>query len=672
MGCGTSKVQHASSRPAHNGQGGGNPAHKKGEQAGLSKKDSSSDRYIAPARISTEIRGASGLQLVVEDVSPNPSNGEAAMLAAKAGAGKAGVVEDTTSVTTHAKQEKGGKPGAQPNGAPARDSGGRGHLGGGMGALPPELRASEAVSTVSQGPPIGSGFLIPLDDDDDPRRYRMRGSYGRKLYAGGAKMQTLSQDQFRVIKDRKVTGDFTVMKTIGHGSFGSVKLLRSTTTSKIYAGKYMFKPNNAKFSDGDFDEEEIMNEISTMQRLKHSNVVRLYRVYDENDQYVMVLQYAKGGELFQRIRQEKKYTEFDAARAMVDLLAGLVYLHENGIAHRDLKPENLLYASEAKDSDLLIADFGFAKMRDGAKMFTTFCGSPVYMAPEIIGGRFSQDPHERKHRFYDIECDIWSAGVILYILLCGYPPFLGRNSNMTMRKIRRGVYSFPDNDWGMISDEAKDLVSQMLVMNPVDRISADTALLHPWIVKHAFKRLSEKRKELANTLQVDLLRRLDKVKRDESFDEDSSDSVSLSTISNMSQVDRKKESIIEEKGQQQQGEEENDGKRGSITSSGQSMLRRRLSQGAIDVVSLDTEVSKAKAHKRLSMEDMLESAAGALGGRGGEEGGQDVAVVSPLRNPLDEKKKRIAAVKADGNVFYASKKVLPSVVAGALGGRMKR
>jgi len=353
------------------------------------------------------------------------------------------------------------------------------------------------------------------------------------------RMEKAYPNGFLYLKGHSFKEDFTELSVIGAGSFGSVKLVRLQTGASagtLCAAKSMWRQGSDNFKKGSLKETEVRNEISTMAALDHPNIVRLYRAYEEADQYTLIMQYARGGELFSRIKKKRRFTEVDASIVMVDLLAALAYLHEKDIAHRDLKPENLLYETEEENSRLLIADFGFAKMKSEARLFSTFCGSPVYIAPEVIGGRFSMEPQEAKrHRRYGVECDLWSAGVILYILLCGYPPFFGRSSNITMRKIRSGIYTFPDKDWKCIDPGAKDLISRLLVMNPKGRMSASEALTHEWISSKAGDRLGVARRELRESLGYDLLHVLGSEKEMELHTPDVEEMADLSTIDNMSQ-----------------------------------------------------------------------------------------------------------------------------------------
>mmetsp|Transcript_49152 Transcript_49152/g.119111 ORF Transcript_49152/g.119111 Transcript_49152/m.119111 type:complete len:232 (-) Transcript_49152:2429-3124(-) len=183
-----------------------------------------------------------------------------------------------------------------------------------------------------------------------------------------------------------------------------------------------------------------------------------------------------GGELFDRIVQKSYYNEKEARDVCLILFDAMHYCHEHQVAHRDLKPENLLLTSESDDSDIKIADFGFAKKVTKPKSLTTQCGTPGYVAPEILEGKA-----------YDTQSDMWSLGVIVYILLGGYPPFIEQNQRELFRKIRKGQYEFHEEYWGQVSDDAKALIKQLLTVDPDKRYDSTKALGNKWIGADAKK-----------------------------------------------------------------------------------------------------------------------------------------------------------------------------------------
>lgn len=213
----------------------------------------------------------------------------------------------------------------------------------------------------------------------------------------------------------------------------------------------------------------MQEEYNVMKQIEHPNVVKLYDMYQSPKKVYMVLELLTGGELFDRIVSKGNYSEQQAAEVMRDLCKALKYLHGKNIVHRDLKPENILYSSPRDDATIKITDFGLAKASNVNNM-STACGTPGYVAPEVL-----------KSKEYGPAVDVWSAGVILYILLCGFPPFYHRDTLELYKQIKKGQYAFPDPYWTDISAEAKDLVQRMLTVNPELRFTPDQVLAHPWI-----------------------------------------------------------------------------------------------------------------------------------------------------------------------------------------------
>ena len=220
------------------------------------------------------------------------------------------------------------------------------------------------------------------------------------------------------------------------------------------------------------DMQDIQREIEIMNMVDHPNVINLFEIFDEPKKMNLVLELVTGGELFDRIVAKGNYSEKDAATCMSQLCQALDYLHTKKIVHRDLKPENLLYASPADDANLKVADFGLARMLTAGDMMKTACGTPGYVAPEVI----------KNKGYAGGSCDMWSAGVILYILLCGYPPFGDDDLPSLLRQIQSGRYHFHKPHWDSVSAGAKDVVRKLLVVDPPKRMTAAQALQHPWIV----------------------------------------------------------------------------------------------------------------------------------------------------------------------------------------------
>jgi len=252
---------------------------------------------------------------------------------------------------------------------------------------------------------------------------------------------------------------------LGEGAFSVVKEGTHKQTSRTFAIKIVTKAKLTKE-----DELALKDEIDVLKELRHKHIIRLYDVFDEPQYYFLVTEQMKGGELFDRVVAKQYYNEKEARDVCKILFEALAYCHGKKIAHRDLKPENLLLQSPNNDRDLKIADFGFAKRCPSVNCLTTQCGTPGYVAPEILEGV----P-------YGTQSDMWSLGVIAYILLGGYPPFIENNQRELFRKIRRGSFEFHEEYWGSVSKDAKKLISSLLTVDPTKRLTAKQALRNKWI-----------------------------------------------------------------------------------------------------------------------------------------------------------------------------------------------
>lgn len=221
------------------------------------------------------------------------------------------------------------------------------------------------------------------------------------------------------------------------------------------------------------DVKAFQQEIKILKTLDHPNVCWTREIFEDRNNYFVVCELMTGGELFDRIVEKEYYTEKEAAVCVADICKALVYCHDRNIVHRDLKPENIMYANMKPDSPVKVVDFGLSTTAaHGAATMKTACGTPEYVAPEVI----SKKPYTNK-------CDMWSVGVIMYILLCGYPPFGEENSKVLYRKIRNADIEFPPEDWNAISKEARALVNSLIVVDISKRLSAKQVLQHPWMVK---------------------------------------------------------------------------------------------------------------------------------------------------------------------------------------------
>ena len=233
------------------------------------------------------------------------------------------------------------------------------------------------------------------------------------------------------------------------------------------------------------------SEINILKELDHPNIVRFYETYIDYKYIHIVMQLWTGGELFDRIVKLEKFSEKDASELMKKILSAVQHLHKHNICHRDLKPENFLFKNNKENAEIKIIDFGLSKkFSKQEENMTTIVGTPFYVAPEVLSGK------------YDTQCDLWSWGVILFVLLCGYPPFDGDSNKDIFRAILKNKLEFDEEEWGNISDEAKDLISKLLVKDPKKRIKIDIALNHPWFEKW------ENTSEDADTFQTEYLKRM--------------------------------------------------------------------------------------------------------------------------------------------------------------------
>lgn len=252
-------------------------------------------------------------------------------------------------------------------------------------------------------------------------------------------------------------------KEIGKGGFSVVYKATERATGKKFAIKRIQKDEEG------VDIELLKREIYIMKKVDHPNILKLYEVFEDDDYFFLVLELVEGLELFDKIVDRGNYSEKDAANIVRQILEAVKYLHDEGIVHRDLKPENLLSAGEGENEVVKVADFGFAK-NFGEEKLVTSCGSPGYVAPEVL----TEDS-------YTNAVDMWSVGVIIYILLSGYPPFYDESPPKIFKKITEAKYDFDDPVWDDISDLAKDLIRKLLVKDPTERLSAKKCLKHPWI-----------------------------------------------------------------------------------------------------------------------------------------------------------------------------------------------
>ena len=298
------------------------------------------------------------------------------------------------------------------------------------------------------------------------------------------------------IKTTSITDEYDVNwnKKLGTGISGPVRIATKRSTGENFAIKVVVDRPKAQ-------QEVQMHWMCS----GHPHVVTLYEVFRNELQFpgesesqsrlLLVLELMDGGELFFRISKQSGFTERQAAATTMQIALAVRHLHNMNIAHRDLKPENLLYKSTSEDSPIKLCDFGFAKLDNGDLMTPQF--TPYYVSPQVLE---AQRRHRRERSSvsvsspytYDKSCDMWSLGVIIYILMCGYPPFYSEHPSSRRaidrnmrRKIMSGTYQFPEREWARVSDRAKDVVKRLLCVDPHERMNIDELVKHPWLTEEA-------------------------------------------------------------------------------------------------------------------------------------------------------------------------------------------
>mmetsp|Transcript_10799 Transcript_10799/g.14013 ORF Transcript_10799/g.14013 Transcript_10799/m.14013 type:complete len:594 (+) Transcript_10799:255-2036(+) len=262
-------------------------------------------------------------------------------------------------------------------------------------------------------------------------------------------------------------------KEMGRGAYGVVRECKERETGNVFAVKSMFKAKIKNLS-------RLKKEIEIMASLSHPNIVTLHEVCEDEKFLHLITPLYTGGDLFQKIVAKGRFCEAEAAEIARQILDAVAYCHGVGVAHRDLKPENLMFESNLPNSPLKVIDFGLAKLNDsGSDHMKSFVGTPYFVDPEVMQKNFTT------------KCDLWSIGIILYILLCGYPPFMGDSDREIFESILYKDVEFMDEDWAHISAEAKDLILCLLQKKSEDRPTADVALSHPWFTTTTGAQISE-------------------------------------------------------------------------------------------------------------------------------------------------------------------------------------
>ncbi|KAJ3126040.1 Serine/threonine-protein kinase 33 [Nowakowskiella sp. JEL0407] len=298
----------------------------------------------------------------------------------------------------------------------------------------------------------------------------------------------------RVEDEKAIEGKYYFGKKLGQGAFGIVRLLKDKITSKLYACKSLEKKKKIAGVSSTSMYEQTQREISIMKKVRHTYIVNLYEVYETPKRIHLIMEYCSGGHLVDRIRERGNCSESDAKIIIQRLAESVAYLHSMGIVHRDLKPENVLLVDlPTKDPfHIKLSDFGLATFTESCTMMENVVGTPLYMAPEII-----------QKLGYSSQCDIWSIGVIMYLLICGY----SEHSEIELHsQIVAGRVDYPERIWDKVSMEARSLCESLLKFDPAKRMTAKEILRHPWLT-------GEDMLTVSNTTVLDLMRTYNNEKR---------------------------------------------------------------------------------------------------------------------------------------------------------------
>uniref|UniRef100_A0A8C5BKR6 calcium/calmodulin-dependent protein kinase n=1 Tax=Gadus morhua TaxID=8049 RepID=A0A8C5BKR6_GADMO len=265
----------------------------------------------------------------------------------------------------------------------------------------------------------------------------------------------------------RFTDEHQLYEELGKGAFSVVRRCMKISSGQEYAAKII---NTKKLSARDYQRRAMI-----LNRSLFLSTVRLHDSISEEGFHYLIFDLVTGGELFEDIVAREYYSEADASHCIQQILEAVLHCHQMGVVHRDLKPENLLLASKLKGAAVKLADFGLAiEVQSEQQAWFGFAGTPGYLSPEVL----RKDP-------YGKPVDMWACGVILYILLVGYPPFWDEDQHRLYQQIKAGAYDFPSPEWDTVTPEAKDLINKLLTINPGKRVCATDALKHPWICQRS-------------------------------------------------------------------------------------------------------------------------------------------------------------------------------------------
>ncbi|XP_001601897.1 serine/threonine-protein kinase Chk2 [Nasonia vitripennis] len=331
------------------------------------------------------------------------------------------------------------------------------------------LRDESANGTFVNGKLIGKGNTVVLVNND--MIAIAKNNYNVFVY-----MSTSGYDDSFLPEELRLR--YAVSRTLGAGACGEVKLCFSKTgeAGKKFAMKIIskMKVGTSGHKNPVNDEKSIMNEVDICKRLKHPCIIKIEEFFNSPSMVYIILELMEGGELFERIKKNNGLSESNAKFIFYQVVLAVNYLHQNGITHRDLKPENILLTGHEDETIVKVSDFGLSKFVDSQTMMKTFCGTPMYVAPEILktGGKGA----------YTSQVDVWSLGVILYCCLSGLVPFKIHDKTMSLYdQILSGKYHFNCSKFFNVSPSAKDLIRRMMTVDPLKRITIQRVLMHPWL-----------------------------------------------------------------------------------------------------------------------------------------------------------------------------------------------
>ena len=289
-----------------------------------------------------------------------------------------------------------------------------------------------------------------------------------------------NKETFILKSSDTIASKYLKIKEISNGTYAKLYIVQRKTDFKLYCCKEILKSKVE-------DLYNFRNEINILSKVDHPNIIRIFEIFEDSRYISIIMGYCTGGDLFQKINElaekDQAFSEKEAVKIFKQLMSAVSYCHSQGICHRDLKPDNIIFVNKEPNSPIKVIDFGLSKIFGELKpimkgnkieknIMSLRVGTAYYMSPEVLQGN------------YDNKCDIWSCGVILYILLCGYPPFDGDTQNDILKAISKKKYSFPEEEWKSVSDDAKDLIKHMLC-DTDKRFNAQNVLNHPWIEKNA-------------------------------------------------------------------------------------------------------------------------------------------------------------------------------------------